>query len=304
MTTIDLSTFDDDGFVLHFGGRTHEVDALTFGNALVSIAEVVRAINQEVNPGFALEIAIDAVGPGSFRARLKTAKKTLKNLFSGSVPRDIIIGILSTLLWEKVISPDTPPQITISDDSVIIQHGNDRIIVPREAYDAKRKVEASPAVNRHIARAMEVMENDPSVESFGIATGLRDPEPLLEFPRSTFPVIRQNAMPRPEEGSRYEDKNVVVSVHKAVFERSARKWEFIWNGFKISAPILDQTFFDRLEARKVAIKQGDAFRAVLRIHQTYDKMSGNWINDRYEIMTVGDLISRRPDQLSADFSDD
>lgn len=302
MTTIDLSEFNDDGFVLHFGGRTHEVDALTFGNALVSIAEAVRAINQEVNPGFALEIAIDAVGPGSFRARLKTAKKTLKNLFSLDIRRDVIIPILCALLYDKVINPDQPPQITINDDSVIIQHGDDRIIVPREAYDAKKKVEASPAVNRHIAKAMEVMENDPSVESFGIATGLRDHEPLVEFPRSMFAVIRQNASPRPEEGNRHEDKDVVVSVHKAVFERSARKWEFIWNGFRISAPILDQTFFDRLEARTVAIKQGDAFKAVLRIHQTYDKMSGNWINERYEIITVGDLISRRPDQLSVDFS--
>ncbi|MFZ1726706.1 MAG: hypothetical protein WBO29_11040 [Albidovulum sp.] len=303
MTTIDLSAFDDDGFVLHFGGRTHEVDALTFGNALVSIAEAVRAINQEVNPGFALEIAIDAVGPGSFRARLKTAKKTLKNLFSLDIRRDVVIPILCALLYDKVINPDQPPQIIVNDYSVIIEHGADRIIVPRDAYEAKKKVEASPAVNRHIAKAMEVMENDPSVESFGIATGLRDPEPLVEFPRSKFPVIRQNAMPRPEEGSRYEDKDVVVSVHKAVFERSTRKWEFIWNGFKISAPILDQTFFDRLEARTVAIKQGDAFKAVLRIHQTYDKMSGNWINERYEIITVGDLIAQSPHQLSVGFSD-
>lgn len=302
MTTFDLSAFDDDGFVLHFGGRTHEIDALTFGNALVSIAEAVRAINLEVNPGFALEIAIDAVGPGSFRARLKTVKKTLKNLFSGSVPRDIIIGILTTLLWEKVLNPEGPPKIIINDDSVIIEHGADRIVVPREAYEAKKKVEASPAVNRHIAKAMEVLENDPSVESFGIARGLRDPEPVIEFPRWMFPVIRENTMQRPEEGRRFEDKDAVVSVHKAVFERSTRKWEFIWNGFKISAPILDQTFFDRLEARTVAIKQGDAFNAILRIHQTYDKMSGNWINERYEIITVGDLISRRPDQLSVDFS--
>lgn len=302
MNTIDLSTFDDDGFVLHFGGRTHEVDALTFGNALVSIAEAIRAINQEVNPGFALEIAIDAVGPGSFRARLKTAKKTLKNLFSGNIPRDIIIGILSTLLWEKVISPDEPPQIIINDDSVIIEHGSDRIIVPREAYEAKTRIQASPTVNRHIARAMEVMENDPSVESFGIARGLRDPEPVIEFPRSTFPVIRQNALPRPEEGTRYVDQDVVISVHKAVFERSARKWEFIWNGFKISAPILDQTFFDRLEARQIAIKQGDAFKATLRVHQAFDKMTGNWLNEKYEVVSVGDLIVRRPDQITADFS--
>lgn len=303
MYTVDLLEFDDDGFVLHFGGRTNEVDALTFGNALVSIAEAIRAINQQINPGFALEIAIDAVGPGSFRARLKTAKKTLKNLFSANIPRDIIIALLTTFLWEKVISPDEPPKIIVNDNSVIIEHGSDRIIVPREAYDAKAKVEANPTVNRHIARAMEVLEADPSVESFGIAKGLRDPEPVIEFPRWTFAIIRQNASPRPEEGSRYEDHEVVVSVHKAVFERSTRKWEFIWNGFKISAPILDQTFFDRLEARKVAIKQGDAFKATLRVHQIFDKMTGNWLNEKYEVIAVGDLVDRRPDQLSADFSD-
>lgn len=302
MSTIDLSKFDDDGFVLHFGGRSNEVDALTFGNALVSIAEVIRAINQEVNPGFSLEIAIEAVGPGSFRARLKTMKKTLKNLFSGNVPRDIIIGILSTLLWEKVINPEVPPRITINDDSVIIEHGSDRIIVPREAYEAKGRVEANPAVNRHIARTMEVMENDPSVETFGIARGLSDPEPVIEFPRAVFPVIRQNAQPRPEAGNRYVDQDVVVSVHKAVFERSARKWEFIWNGFRISASILDQTFFDRLEARQIAIKQGDVFKVTLRVHQAFDKMTGNWINEKYEVIAVGEMLARRPDQLTADFS--
>lgn len=302
MSTIDLTEFDDDGFVLHFGGRTHEVDALTFGNALVSFAEAIRAINQEVNPGFNLEIAIDAVGPGSFRARLKTAKKTLRNLFSVDIPRDIIIGLLTALLWEKVINPDEPPRIIINDDSVIIEHGSDRIVVPREAYEAKARVEANPAVNRHIARAMEVMENDPSVESFGIARGLSDPIPVIEFPRAVFPVIRQSALLRPEEGSRYVDNDAVLSVHKAVFERSTRKWEFIWNGFKISAPILDQTFFDRLEARQVAIKQGDAFKAVLRVHQTVDKMTGNWLNEKYEVVFVGDLLARRPDQIAADFS--
>jgi len=299
MTTIDLREFDDDGFVLHFGGRTHEVDALTFGNALVALAEAVRAINQEVNPGFSIEIAIDAVGPGSFRARLKTKKNSLKNLFSGGIPRDILVALLSTFLWEKVISPDEPPKVIVNDDAVIIEHGRDRIIVPKEAYEAKKQVEASSAVNRHVARAMEVMESDPSVENFGIARGLHDPKPVIDFPRELFPVIRQNAAPRGEDGKRKVDYDTEISVHKAVFERSLRKWEFIWKGFRISAPILDQSFFDRLEKREVAIKQGDAFKAKLRVHQTFDKMTGNWINEKYEIVEVGELLSRRPDQMSA-----
>lgn len=300
MATIDLREFDDEGFVLHFGGHTHEVDALTFGNALVSLAETIRAINHEVNPGYGLEIAIEAVGPGSFRARLKTAKKSLRNLFSGTTARDVVVALFATFLWEKVISPDEPPVITINSDVVIIEHGHDRIIIPKEAFEQKERVDRSPAVNRHVAQSMDILESDPSVTSLGIARGLRDPEPVIEFPRETFPIIRRHSVPPPEEGRRHQDHNTILSVHKAVFERSPRKWEFVWSGFRISAPIVDQTFFDRLESREVSLRQGDAFQAVLRVHQVFDRMSETWMNERYEVLAVGEMVGRKPDQTSLD----
>lgn len=182
---------------------------------------------------------------------------------------------------------------------MIIEHGRDRIIVPREAFEQKEKIERSPAVNRHVARSMEILENDPSVTSLGIARGIRDPEPVIEFSRESFPIIRRNAVPPPEDGRRFQDHDAVLSVHKAVFERSARKWEFVWNGFRISAPILDQTFFYRLETRQISLRQGDAFKAVLRVHQVYDALAGTWLNESYEVMTVGEMIAREPDQSEA-----
>ncbi|MEQ9815593.1 MAG: hypothetical protein RLO50_22665, partial [Azospirillaceae bacterium] len=299
MATIDLREFEDEGFVLHFGGRMHEVDVLTFGNALVSFAEAIRAVNQEVNPGYSLEIAIEAVGPGSFRARLKTAKKSLRNLFSAATARDIVLALFATFLWEKVISPDTPPTIIVNADAVIIEHGDDRIIVPKEAFEHREKVEKSLAVNRHVARSMEVLEKDAAVTSLGIARGMRDPQPIIEIPRESFSTIRQNAVPRPEEGRRCQDHDAVLTVHKAVFERSARKWEFVWNGFRISAPIVDQTFFDRLESRDVSLRQGDAFKATLRVQQIQDPLSGTWLNESYEVIEVGELVARKSDQSSA-----
>ena len=301
MTTTDVRQLQDSSFVFHFGGRPNEIDAITFGNALVSLAEAVRAINTQVNPGYSLEIAIEAVGPGSFRAKLRTAKKSLKNLFSASVIGDIAIGLLTTILWEKVISPEDPPTIIVQTDAVIIQHGDDRIIVPKEVFEAKKKVERDPVVNRHIAKAMEVLDADPAVTSLGITTELRDPEPIAEFPKAVFPIIRQHALATPSDKSRFDDTKAVLSVHKAVFERSTRKWEFVWQGFRISAPILDDTFFDRLEARQISIRQGDAFEAELRVHQVFDALSGTWLNDRYEVIAVGDIIHRRPDQTIADF---
>ena len=301
MRTTDLTKFDDDGFVLHFGGRTHEVDAFTFGNALVSFAEAIQSINREVNPEFKIEISIDSVGPGSFRVCLKTIKKSLKNLFS-EAPRHIIVSLLASYLLEKKAeSSDDSPNISVDEDSVTIEIGEERIIVPLEAYEAREVVEKSKDVNRNIARAIEIIHADPSIDEFGISRGLKDPEPVLKLSRSSFPAILQNAVPAPSEGdSRYEDHDALVSIHKAVFERSRRKWEFIWKGFRISGTITDKEFFDRLERREVSIRQGDIYEATLRVHQARDRMTGSWLNERYEIVRMGKLVEQRQSQSELD----
>ena len=68
MGTIDLRELNSDQIVIHFGGALTSVDAYTFGNSLVSLADTIRAINETINPGQNIEIRLDAVGLGSFRA--------------------------------------------------------------------------------------------------------------------------------------------------------------------------------------------------------------------------------------------
>ena len=131
------------------GGQMHQVDALTFGDAFVSLAEAIRAINHDLNPGYGLEIQIEAVGPGSFRARLKTTKKSLRNLFSAASVRDVVVALFATFLWGKVISPDQPPKIIVDGEVVVIEHGEDRIIVLKEVFDqegkGRKKLVSKPA---------------------------------------------------------------------------------------------------------------------------------------------------------------
>jgi hypothetical protein len=299
MATIDLREFDDSSFVLHFGGLSHEVDALTFGSALVSIAGALRALNREINPGYSLEVAIDALGAGSFRARLKTEKKSLANLFSTENTANWVIGGLVAILLDRSIFPPERPIIKVSHDMVIVQNGDDRVIIPKEVFDKVPTLERSVEVNQNIAKAMEALENDRSVKSFGITKGMNDPAPLIDIPREVFPVIRQNSERSTDDTKRHYDTEAVLTIHKAVFEKSKRKWEFVWNGFKISAPILDDMFFERLVSREISISQGDAIEATLRVHQVYDKVSEIWINESYEVLRVGALVSRRPEQLDA-----
>jgi hypothetical protein len=76
-----------------------------------------------------------------------------------------------------------------------------------------------------------------------------------------------------------------LTVIKAVFSRGKRKWQFYWEGHKISATIAHQGFFDELEARSVALRQGDALDADLLVEQR--RVEGNvWENVKYTVTKV------------------
>jgi hypothetical protein len=48
-----------------------------------------------------------------------------------------------------------------------------------------------------------------------------------------------------------------LQIVKAILERSTRKWEFMWRGVKISAPVLDAQFYEQFFAHDITIAPGD-----------------------------------------------
>lgn len=181
---------------------------------------------------------------------------------------------------------------------MIIERGNDRIIVPRAAYDAARSLPNKPAVRAHIAKAMTVVSSDDNVESFGIYRDLKhDSSPLILIPRSDFDRVREIEL-ADDPMRRHKDEKATLNVLKAVFQASNRKWEFVWNGVKISAPIEDAVFLTDLLQRRYLIGNGDALEVDLRISQRWDSVSSVWLNDGYAVMKVySHLPATPPDQI-------
>ena len=97
-----------------------------------------------------------------------------------------------------------------------------------------------------------------------------------------------------EAESRFVDHETILSLHKAASGKVRRRWEFVWNGFRISGPVLDEDFLQKLEKGTMSIKEGREFKATLRVHQVREKMSGSWLNERYEIMKLDRLIAQSP----------
>jgi hypothetical protein len=284
MGTVNIGELGGDQIVIHFGGALTSVDAYTFGNSLIAFADTVRAVNAVLNPDQNIEIRVEAIGPGSFRAVVKRLKKGLGGFFTRGAEA-LFWGIIAALIYDNLIKHEPHTTIRIEPDEVIIEKNGDRIIIPRAVYDQLPQVRKSLDVQRHLSRTFQVIEEDPAIENFGLTHDLKDEKPLVQISRGEFPYL---AAPEPlivEEGTqerhRVRTERARLVILKAWLVRGNRKWSFEWNGVPISAPIIDETFFNRLAAREVLIGQGDALDVELTYEQDFEDALGIYVNDQH-----------------------
>lgn len=288
MGLVDLSELSGNDFVFHFGGRTNEINAFTFAQSTLAFSKALKEINYQLTPNFDLMISIEALGPGSFRALFRTGSKDTQHVLTGCV-REILIGLLVCFIFEKLNPSQT--NIIVTDGSYVVERGNDRIVLPKSVIEAKKSLQNPQAVQKHISMAFTALDQDDAITEFGITKDLADKKPFLSFPREEFGKLSEEVIEVPAEKERFIQQPAQLVVLKAILERSDRKWQFVWDGFKISAPIKDKTFFDRLARREFEFGQGDILDGVLGIYQVFDDVSGVYINQKYEIVLVN---RRRP----------
>jgi len=84
------------------------------------------------------------------------------------------------------------------------------------------------------------------------------------------------------------DEIADLQIIRAILEKSRRRWEFSWKGFRISAPILHNQFYSEFTSHRITIAPGDTLNARLRIYQRRDLGTGVMINDKYEVLEILD----------------
>jgi hypothetical protein len=291
MGTVDLRQFGDDQIVIHFGGSLTSIDAYTFANSLVAFADTVRAVNGAISSDDGIEVRVEALGPGSFRAVIKKISKgffgkSLEEFFADG-SRRLFWGLIAALIYDKAMRSDPSAKITINTNEVIMETGKDRVIVPRAVYDQMKALETSPEVQRNLSRTFEVIEADDAVENFGLTPKVDDPEPVVQIPRAIFPRLSTMT---PVEGDgtkrRSQTDKARLLINKAWFTPGNRKWTFEWNGVPITAPIKDETFWSKLEKREYLIGQGDALDVEITYQQTYVEELGIWATDPHSYVVT------------------
>ena len=105
---ISLFELRGDTVVVHFGGEAGSIDAYTFAGALIGLTQTAYAISLTVDPGHEIEIRLEAIGPGSFRARLRRYKKQYGGVFSRAIEA-VFWSIVANVIYDALMKKETPP---------------------------------------------------------------------------------------------------------------------------------------------------------------------------------------------------
>lgn len=289
MEVVDIQEYEEE-IVFHFGGERKKINAYTLASSLVSLADAIKEANSIVNPGYEVEVLVEAFGEGSFRAKVKTAYKGLNNLFNSARLEAIAIGIITSFIYQHTLAPDTEVKVIVDETQVIIEQGDKKIIVPKNVYEAQKEVEKSEKFQKSISKTFEAVEKDPEVTGFGFTKTINDETPDILVPRERFSLL---SSPIEVDEPQREIKEVAeLQIKRAILEKSKRKWEFIWRGIKISAPVIDEIFYSDFFAHKITVAPGDSLEAVLKIYQSKDEDTGIYTNSKYEVIEVQKHIPR------------
>lgn len=288
------------GFVIHYGGALHSVEANTFANSLVAIARVFEETNCILFPDLKIEMRVEALAQGSFRPRIRLFTSSLLSHITPFLPEKnqlifVVLGILSL----HQCTGDNPASITINSDTVVFSNEKGKLEIPRTAYDSAKKLSDNKTIKAAIEQNFSIIASDPSITSFGF-TQETDSEDFLFYETQTnFNRYVSQEQKEEDEDRRVVEQDAELKLLKVILEKGSRKWEFVWNGFKISAPVTADKFWEDLRLRKIQIAQGDSIQAVLKIYQVRDPYSGAFLNERYEVSDVKEYckVLRQRDDL-------
>ena len=230
MAVIDIREFED-SFVIHFGTDGTRINAYTLATTLVAIADAAKAANAALNPGYELEVLVEAVGAGSFKTKIKAIYHGAGNLFSAATLKAIIVGVISTYIYEHTLEPNRDVTVVVNTNEVLIQQGDTKIVVPREVYEAAKSAEQIPESRSGVSRAFQVIQNDSDINYLALSNDMGKIDASKRIPRERFGRI---SAWRYSSNRMHEDRVEVtdVQITRAILERGRKRWQFVWRGIK------------------------------------------------------------------------
>ena len=266
-----------------------EIRADTLLSSLLGYVNLLNEVHKQLNIPKKLNIYVSNTEKGSFIVDLNLLLDTfdkIKSLFGNALPFDIkdIVEISAGLILLKAfLKKEKPKEVKKENDRVVIINiDNEKFAINETVY---RLAKEDEFIDEAIIDMTESIEEDENIEGFEIKDNVGH---TVKIGREKLKYL---IIPNPifEEKTRtITRENVYLTVLKLVFAEN-RKWEFIFEGNKISANIEDDNFIKNLD--KYSFKRGTKLLCDLEILQVYSVRLDEFINREFNIKKVHKVVS-------------
>jgi hypothetical protein len=285
---------DKSNFNIKLTGELQEIDASTFIDAIGNLLVGFYQINEELRPHKGLQINIKEIKPAGSIGIFFTIKEAvistlpiLQNLAEKDITTlaALLSIIVSVLTIRKFLKGERPKETKSEENQITITNAQGNTMV----FDlrAYKIYSENQAVDTSFGKAFDVLKEDESVKGFEIYKDNGDK--LFEVIRDDFNFLSKPSVTL-ETDTKYKVEEVILKIFKIVFEKGY-KWQFFYQGIKISADIKDDVFFQSIDNGS-SFSKGDTLIVDLQITQVYDKSVETYINKDYTIIRVKKHIPR------------
>lgn len=281
-----------DTYTFKYNSDDDSIDLNTLLLSQINFATVLNEIKSEVAPGVDLSIRIKPLTKGSVPFDIILNVSWLSSLLTSdnaTYASEIVgtmVGLIQLRLWLKGKKPTT---IEVNGDTVNIIVGEAKFIVKRRVYEIAEK---NRVIDLALQKGFAAVESDESVTGIEILDVVK--KPLIQIPREEFESFdTENQFFIDEKNQKTATSKERLTIFKVVFEKGI-KWQFYQGSRKISASIITQGFWDKINNGE-SFAKGDALVVELETTTVFDNTMGIYVEKGFAVTNVIEHIPKPKD---------
>lgn len=263
-----------------FEGQSNQIDANTLINVLIHYQTIISEANKSLGEGTRnIELKVNAIEKGSFIIDVSLIENVIKKIFS-----DEAIGYLADLcavvggvFGAYKLLKGKPAKTKEEQDSISIKGDSNITIINKNIINVYNQ----QTVREAVSKAIETADSDTNVEGLKIDSGNNNP---IEFSKRDF---KEYIYDRFDEETVIQEEKVeivdaILTIIALNFEPGSR-WQFIYEGFKISMIVKDDALMKKIDEGE-RFGKGDAIHVKMRIIKRYNNVYKAYENKGYRIV--------------------
>lgn len=284
-------------FEFRYEGESHSIDINTLLVSQFQYTTILSEIKNQINPKIELKIRIQGFERNSFDINQIIEITTITGLlfFENIDYINQIFKIFKSYLDIKKLldgkKPDKIEKIGNNNVSLTVNVNgeNNTIIVDEKAFNI---FQSNYQVNKAITKNGEILESDPEIKGIQIINK-ETKEKIIDIPRKDFKyLLAENPYMNKETNEIIIDDAILYIRKLEILPKKNSKWDFIYDGRKInSVKILDENFLKKVR-EGMKFGNGDRLKGKLRILQKLDPETGAYLDDKYELIEVKQVIHK------------